>query len=80
MGMETETEAKPEAPENETVLERLIREQGRKKWWVADELRVSYQRVRTICANPERMTATEAARAAKAFGVPLSTFLPEEAA
>lgn len=63
----------------ETVLARLIREQGRLKGWVADQMGVSVYRLSRLLTGEREMTLKEAAKAAEVFEVPVEAFLLEGA-
>ena len=67
----------PIATEPETPLARLIREQGRLKQWVAEQLGVGRDRVTRLAAGDTRMTLEEAVKLADVFGVPPETFVVE---
>lgn len=67
------------ASTQETALGRLIREQGRIKGWVAEQLGCDPSRLSRLIAGTRSMTLVEAARAAALFGVPIETFVPPEA-
>jgi len=73
--MESTTHA-IETREEETALARLIREQGRMKGWVAQQLGCDPSRLSRLIAGRRSMTLSEAARAAALFGVPIETFVP----
>ena len=67
------------ASTQETALGRLIREQGRVKGWVAEQLGCDPSRLSRLISGARSMTLVEAARAAALFGVPIETFVPPEA-
>lgn len=61
----------------ETPLARLVREQGRLKGWVADQLGISRSRLSRLLTGERQLTLEEAAAAARAFGVPIETLLKD---
>lgn len=61
--------------QDETPLARLVREQGRKKGWIAGEIGIGYERLSRILSGEREMTLVEASRAALALGVSIETFL-----
>lgn len=63
----------------EKPLARLIREQGRLKGWVATQLGCGPERLSRLLSGERELTLSEAAAAARVFGVPIETFLDEEA-
>ena len=67
------------ATTNEKPLARLIREQGRLKGWVATQLGCGPERLSRLLSGERELTLSEAAAAARVFGVPIETFLDEEA-
>lgn len=62
------------------ALSRLIREQGRKQVWIAEQLGVDRAVIGRLIRGERELTVREAARLADIFGVPLHTFVPEPAA
>lgn len=73
------TNATELATTNEKPLARLIREQGRLKGWVATQLGCGPERLSRLLSGERELTLSEAAAAARVFGVPIETFLDEEA-
>lgn len=61
--------------EVETALERLRREQGRLKGWLAREMGIDRWRLSKLLSGEREMTLREAQRAAAALGVGIETFL-----
>lgn len=57
-------------------LARLIREQGRLKGWLAEQMGISPERL-TRLLRGATITLPEAAAAARALNVPLDTFIDE---
>lgn len=57
-------------------LARLIREQGRLKGWVAEQMGISRERLSRILSGAA-ITLPEAAAAARALHVPIETFLED---
>lgn len=60
----------------ETALARVIREQGRLKGWVAEQLGIGAYRLSRLLSGEREMTLREADAAARALSVPIETFLP----
>ena len=60
----------------ETPLSRLIREQGRLKGWVADQLGIGPERLSRLISGERRLTLEEGIKLADLFGVPIETLLP----
>jgi len=60
-------------------LSRLIREQGRKQYWVAEQMGWSRQLLQRVIQGERELTASEVVKLADLFSVPVSTFLPEVA-
>ena len=60
----------------ETPLARLLREQGRKKGWIAFQMGIGYDRLTGLLSGERAMTLVEASRAAVALGVSIEAFLP----
>lgn len=70
------------APHRESpgeAIDRLSREHGRTKWWVAKELGTHPSHLSKLISGERRITERVALRAAGLFGVPVSTFLDSEA-
>ncbi|MBI5289922.1 MAG: helix-turn-helix transcriptional regulator [Chloroflexi bacterium] len=59
-----------------TALGRLIREQGRLKGWVAEQLGIGPERLSRLISGERELTLREAARLAEIFGVAIETFVP----
>lgn len=59
------------------AIDRLAREHGRTKWWVAKELATHPSHLSKLISGERRITERMAVRLADLFGVPASTFLPE---
>lgn len=66
----------PTATESETPLGRVIREQGRLKQWVAEQLGVGRDRVTRLVSGEVSMTVDEAVRLGEILSVDPTTFLP----
>ena len=62
------------------AIDRLAREQGRTKWWVARELGTHPSHLSKLISGERRITPRVADRLAELFGVPVTTFLPESEA
>lgn len=62
------------------AIDRLTREQGRTKWWVAKNLGTHPSHLSKLISGERRITPSVADRLAALFGVPASTFLPEREA
>ena len=60
------------------AIDRLAREQGRTKWWVARELGTHPSHLSKLISGERRITPRLAKRLAELFGVPVTTFLQEE--
>lgn len=58
-----------------TAIDRLSREQGRTKWWVAKELGTHPSHLSKLISGERAITPRVAARLAEIFGVPAQTFL-----
>lgn len=71
----TDTHAATEAPGE--AIDRLTREQGRSKWWVAKELGTHPSHLSKLISGERRVTERMAVRLGELFGVPASTFLGE---
>lgn len=63
---------------SETPIARLVREQGRIKGWLAKQIGCDRSRLSRILSGERTMTVEEAARAARALGVPMETFVQED--
>lgn len=59
-----------------TALGRLIREQGRLKGWVAEQLGIGPERLSRLISGERELTLREAARLAEIFGVEITVFVP----
>ena len=59
------------------AIDRLAREQGRTKWWVAKNLGTHPSHLSKLISGERRITPSMAARLADLFGEPVATFLPE---
>lgn len=59
----------------ETALARVVREQGRLKGWLAEQLGIGAWRLSRLLSGERSLTLEEAAAAARALGVPIETFL-----
>ncbi len=59
-----------------TALARLIREQGRLKGWVAEQLGIPPERLSRLISGERELKVSEAARLAEIFGVGIETFVP----
>jgi plasmid maintenance system antidote protein VapI len=59
------------------AIDRLAREQGRTKWWVAKELGTHPSHLSKLISGERPITERVAIRLASVFDVPVSTFLPE---
>ena len=57
-------------------LARFIREQGRLKGWLAEQMGCGRERMSRILSGERSMTLEEAAKAASALGVPIEALLP----
>lgn len=62
----------------ETPLARVVREQGRLKGWLAEQMGIGPFRLSRLLSGERSLTLEEAAKAARALGVPMETFLPED--
>jgi transcriptional regulator with XRE-family HTH domain len=60
------------------ALDRLCREQGRRKDWIAEELGISKSALSKRIAGLTPLTKLEAEKLAAIFDVPVATFRPEE--
>lgn len=69
-----ETETLPDMP-----LARLIREQGRKQVWVAEQMGWSRALLQRVLSGDRPLTGPEMVRLGELFNVPAATFLPEVA-
>ena len=61
------------------AIDRLTREQGRTKWWVAKELGTHPSHLSKLISGERRITPRMASYLSNLFGVPIDTFLDEEA-
>jgi plasmid maintenance system antidote protein VapI len=59
-------------------LDRLIREQGRQKAWVAQQAGIHPTHLSKLLSGERRITPALARRLAGIFGVPTDTFAPQE--
>jgi plasmid maintenance system antidote protein VapI len=58
-------------------IDRLAREHGRAKYWIANQLGISQSYLSRLISGERPITAEMAQRLATLFDVPASTFLPE---
>lgn len=65
-----------QATEMETPLARFIREQGRLKQWVAEQIGCGPQRLSRLISGERSLTLKEAALAAQIFGVDIEELVP----
>lgn len=68
----TDVHAATETPGE--AIDRLARDQGRSKWWVAKELGTHPSHLSKLISGERPVTRRMAARLADLFGVPVSTF------
>ena len=61
----------------ETPLARVVREQGRLKGWLAEQIGISPYRLARLLSGERALTLAEAATAARVLDVPIDTFIPE---
>jgi plasmid maintenance system antidote protein VapI len=59
------------------AIDRLAREQGRTKWWIANQLSISQSHLSRLISGAKPITTEVAHRLADIFGVDASLFLPE---
>lgn len=57
------------------AIDRLSREQGRTKWWVAKELGTHPSHLSKLISGERRITPRMARKLAELFGEPVGTFL-----
>lgn len=58
------------------AINRLCREQGRVKGWVASQVGIGQERLSRLIAGEREISAREAAAFARVFDVPVETFIP----
>lgn len=64
-------------PSGETPLGRLIREQGRIKGWVAEQIGCDRSRLSRLISGESNLTLEEAVKASRVFGCEPEDLLPE---
>lgn len=75
--MGTNANALESDPIAETPLARVVREQGRLKSWLADQMGIGAFRMSRLLTGERKLTLEEAATAARVLNVPIETFLTE---
>lgn len=59
------------------AIDRLARQHGRAKYWIANQLGISQSHLSHIIAGRKPITPSMAARLSDLFDEPATTFLPE---
>lgn len=75
--MEATQIARTETPGQ--AIDRLCREHGRAKWWLANQLSISQSYLSRLIGDQKPVTPGMARRLADVFGEAPETFLPREA-
>jgi antitoxin component HigA of HigAB toxin-antitoxin module len=75
--MDTNTmELDSDVAEPARTMRRLLREQGRMKGWLAEQMGIPRDRLTNILKGTTELRFNEVVKAAEALNVPVETFLP----